>query len=139
MSDAAEMAQDLRAHLGLCEELLLMVERENQALRTSADSPAAEFAQLRKRLLPRLDGSLTRLRKHRMSWQRLDPAVRKQNPEVASLLRLNQDLIMKIIFLGRENEETLLRRGLLPPGQLPPPESQRPNFVSELYRRHSRS
>ena len=35
MSEPAEMARDLRAHLSLCEELLLMVERENQILRTS--------------------------------------------------------------------------------------------------------
>ena len=139
MSDAVEMARDLRAHLALCEELLLMVERENQLLHTpSTGASASDFARIRKSLLPRLDQSLTRLRKHRADWQRLNPAVRKQNPEIASLLRLNQDLSMKIIFLGRENEEALLRRGMIPPDQLPPAERQRPHFVSDLYRRHSR-
>jgi len=138
MSDPAEMARDLRAHLALCEELLLMVERENQALRTSPPRSCVEFSQLRKSLLPRLDQSLVRLRKHRADWQRLDPRVRKQNPEVASLLRLNQDLSMKIIFLGRENEETLLRRGMVPPTHLPAAERKRPHFVSDLYRRHNR-
>lgn len=139
MSDAAEMARDLRGHLGLCEELLLIVERENQLLHTpAAGLPASDFARFRAALLPRLDQSLTRLRKHRADWQRLDPATRKQNPEVASLLRLNQDLSMRIIFLGRENEEALLRRGMVPPNHLPPAERQRPHFVSDLYRRHSR-
>lgn len=139
MSDALEMARDLRGHLALCEELLLMVERENQLLQPGSTAvPAADFARFRKALLPRLDQSITRLRKHRADWQRLDPAVRKQNPEVASLLRLNQDLSMRIIFLGRENEEALLRRGMVPPQHLPPPERQRPHFISDLYRRHSR-
>ena len=117
MSDAAEMAHDLRSHLALCGELLLMLERENQALRISNRPPSAEFSRIRKNLLPRLDQSVVQLRKHRMDWQRLDPGVRKQNPEVASLLRLNQDLALKIIFLGRENEEMLLRRGLHPSSQ----------------------
>ncbi len=139
MSDAAEMARDLRAHLALCEELLLMVEREHQMLHAPGGSSPKEFAQLRKNLLPRLDQSVARMRKHRMDWQRLDPAVRKQTPEVCSLLRLNQDLSLKIILLGRENEETLLRRGMLPASQLPPAERQRPHFVSDLYRRHSRT
>src|SRR5437879_2209359 len=136
MSDPAEMARDLRAHLGLCEELLLMLERENQTLRISSGRPAVEFSQIRKVLLPRLDQSLTRLRKHRVNWQRLDPAVRKQNPEVASLLRLNQDLCLKIIFLGRENEEAILRRGMPPAPQSLPAARPRGHFVSELYRRH---
>jgi uncharacterized protein YaaN involved in tellurite resistance len=139
MSDPVEMARDLRAHLALCEELLLMVERENQSLRTASDSSQAfAFFQYRKQLLPRLDESLGRLKQHRMNWQRLPPAARQQNPEVASLLRLNQDLSMKIIFLDRENEQALLRRGMLPPNQLPPANRQRPHFVSDLYRRHSR-
>jgi hypothetical protein len=138
MSDAAEMAPDLRAHLALCEELLLIVEREHQMLHAPGGSSPIEFAQIRKNLLPRLDQSVARMRKHRMEWQRLDPAVRKQTPEVSSLLRLNQDLSLKIILLGRENEETLLRRGMLPASQLPPAERQRPHFVSDLYRRHSR-
>jgi hypothetical protein len=138
MSEAAEIARDLRGHLALCEELLLAVERENQMLRSSTGPSAVEFSQLRKSLLPRLDQSLAQLRKHRANWQRLDPAARKHNPEVSSLLRLNQELCMKIILLGRDNEETLLRRGLLPASQLPPAERQRPHFVSDLYRRTSR-
>lgn len=72
MSDPVEMARDLRAHLALCEELLLMVERENQSLRTASDSSRAfEFFHYRKQLLPRLDESLGRLKRHRMNWQRL--------------------------------------------------------------------
>jgi hypothetical protein len=135
MSDAPTIANDLRAHSALCEELLLLVERENQALREPQSSCAFEFYQQRKHLLPRLDESLAHVKKRRADWQRLDPATRRQNPEVATLIRSNQDLIMKIIMLDRENEQARLRHGLLPANQLPPANRQRPHYVTELYRR----
>ncbi len=135
MSDAPAIATDLRAHSALCEELLLLVERESQALREPQSSSAFEFYQQRKHLLPRLDASLAQVKKHRADWQRLDPATRRQNPEVATLIRSNQDLIMKIILLDRENEQARLRHGLLPANQLPPASRQRPHYVTELYRR----
>ncbi len=53
------------------------------------------------------------------------------------MLRQNQDLIMKIIVLDRENEQGLLRSGLLPDCQLPSANRQRPRFVADLYRRNS--
>ena len=42
---------------------------------------------------------------------------------------------MKIVLLDRENEQALLRRGLVPTTQLPSVNRQRPHFVAELYRR----
>jgi hypothetical protein len=137
MSDPAEMARDLRAHLALSEALLLIVEREGQMFRTPGPVSNFEYAQSRKNLLPQLDQSLARLKRHRIQWQRLDPETRKQNPEIASLLRLNQDLAMKIVVLDRENEQSLLRRGLLPANHLPPANRQRPHYVADLYRRNS--
>lgn len=138
MTDLVEAVSDLRAHLGLCQELLQLAERENQALREPEfGSSAFEFHQLRKVLLPRLDHSLAQMKKHRAAWQRLSPAQRQQNPEIAALLRQNQDLIMKVIVLDRENEQARLRRGLLPPGHLPPAARHRPHFVTNLYRRNS--
>jgi hypothetical protein len=137
MGDPAAMARDLRAHLALCEELLLLVERENQLLRTAGASPNFEFFQRRKALLPRLDASVTTLTKHRLAWQRLRPEARRHSPEISSLIRLNQDLIMKIIMLDRENEQVLLRRGLVPAQQVPLAGRPQPHFVAELYRRHS--
>ena len=139
MSDASTIASDLRAHSALGQELLLLAERENQALSEPQSSSAFEFYQQRKHLLPRLDESLARVKRHRADWQRLDPATRRQNPEVANLIRLNQDLIMKIIMLDRENEQARLRHGLLPANQLPPASRQRPHYVAELYRRGAKT
>ena len=137
MTATAEMINDLRQHEALCEELLAVVTSENGGRRGIDPVPAAETFRAKRELLPRLDQSVERLRAHRLHWQRLDPAERALHPEVAALLRQNQDLIMKIIVLDRENEQGLLRSGLVPARQLPSANRQRPHFVADLYRRNS--
>ncbi|MEY2411152.1 MAG: hypothetical protein QOF48_3822 [Verrucomicrobiota bacterium] len=135
MSDIAAIAADLRAHFALCEELLLLVERESHSLRDAGFATAFEFSQQRKDLLPRLAERVARVKSHRSTWQSIDAASRRQNPEVERLIRVNQDMIMKVILLDRENEQARLRQGLLPANQLPSASRQRPHYVSELYRR----
>jgi hypothetical protein len=70
-----------------------------------------------------------------VNWQKFSPDERARHPEIGMLLRQNQDLTMKIIVLDRENEQSLLRRGLVPARELPSVNRQRPHFVAELYRR----
>ena len=135
MNAAAAMVEDLRRHLALCQEVLALVERENQALRDTEKPPGFKTLQAKKDLLPRLNQSLNQIRQHRTTWQKVDPAERAQCPEVNALLRQNQDLIMKIIVLDRENEQGLLRQGLVPTPHLPPASRQRPHYVADLYRR----
>lgn len=132
---SATIATDLSDHLALCQEVLTLVERESVALSAGDEATRFEFFQARKALLPRLDESVARIKHQRLDWQRLPPAERARQPQVAGLLRQNQDLIMKILVLDRENEQQLLRRGLVPPKHLPAPERQRPHFVADLYRR----
>ena len=134
MKSAAKMGDDLRRHLALCQEVFSLVERENQSLREAGNGPELEMFQAKKDLLSRLNQSLNQIRQHRTTWQKLDPAERAQFPEVAALLRQNQDLIMKIIVLDRENEQVLLRKGLVPARHLPPANRQRPHYVADLYR-----
>lgn len=135
--DPAGLTQTLQSHLALCECLLAVVARENQALRGPGDYGAFDFYQQKKNLLPQLEQSLTSLRVGRAAWQQLGPAARAQQPGVAALLRSNQDLVMRIIMLDRDNEQALLRRGLVPPRHLPPVQRQRPHYVADLYRRHA--
>ncbi len=104
-------------------------------LRDPGKPAVFEFFQLKKTLLPRLNQSLDALRGHRVNWQKLGRDERARHPEIGMLLRQNQDLIMKIILLDRENEQTLLRRGLVPPRDLPSVNRQRPHFVAGLYSR----
>jgi hypothetical protein len=131
------ITRSLQEHLGVCQELLQATEQEGQALRRGGKPSLAEYYQRKKDLLPRFDQSLDGLRKHRVDWQQMSLEERARWPEVGILLRKNQDLTMKIIVLDRENEQVLLRRGLVPPRQLPAVNRQRPHFVADLYRRQA--
>ncbi len=131
------MLADLRAHQIVCRELLALAERESQALRQGQAAALHDVHQSRKPLLPRLSESLEKVRQHRILWQSLTAAERSGQPEIAFLVRQAQDLIMRVILLDRENEQGLLRRGLIPPREIPPAQQQRPHFVANLYRRHA--
>jgi len=139
MSSPQEIRDDLRKHFDLCQEVLAVVEKEGQTLRRSDNPSLYEFFQVKKTLLPRLNQSLDTLRKHRVQWQKFSLDERARHPDIGMLLRQNQDLTMKIILLDRENEQSLLRRGLVPPRELPSVNRQRPHFVAELYRRQGTS
>ena len=139
MSLPQEIIADLQARLDLCQELMGVIEREAQALRRADQPSLFEFYQLRKNLLPRLNQSLDTLRTHRANWQKFSQDERARHPEIGMLLRQNQDLTMKLIVLDRENEQSLLRRGLVPARELPSVNRQRPHFVADLYRRQGAS
>jgi hypothetical protein len=133
MADIAQLEKDLKAQLRLYLEILAIVEKENVALKQSDSN--AEAAAARKQVLPDLEASIEGLKKHRERWLKLAEPTRAKHPEIAGLLRQNQDVIMKIIVLDRENEQTLLRKGLVPPKHLPSAKRSQPHFVADLYKR----
>jgi len=135
MNPPPQIVEDLTSHFALTEELLQLAEREGQALRRADSSSLFEFYQTRKALLPRFTRSLETLRQHRVKWQKLPLDERAQFPQIPVLLRRSQDLTMKVIVLDRENEQLLLRRGLVPPREIPSVNRQRPHFVANLYKR----
>ena len=132
----AELIADLDQHQAICQELLTLVQGEGVALRNQeyADR-AAQFDQGRKSLLPTLVKSVEKLKQHRVRWQKLPAEERAKHPQIAIRLRQAQDELMKILNLDRENEQLLLRQGLVPPTQLPSVNRQRPHFVANLYAR----
>lgn len=129
----AQLQEDLQIHLSLCSKTLELVEAENRALRVEGVHRRPEFDQRRQALLPSLAHSVTKLRTHRLARQQSSPA--RLSDQCQGLLRQGQDVMMKIILLDRENEQAMLRRGLIPPTQLPSANRQRPHFVSDCYRR----
>jgi hypothetical protein len=133
MADIAQLEKDLKAQLRLYLEILAIVEKENVSLKQSDSN--AEAAAARKEVLPDLEASLAGLKKHRERWLKLAEPTRAKYPEIAGLLRQNQDVIMKIIVLDRENEQTLLRKGLVPPKHLPSAKRSQPHYVADLYKR----
>jgi hypothetical protein len=135
MNSITDISQDLRQHHALCQDLLAVVEREGIALRgPNLAAAAKEFYQTRKSLFPHLSEGVERLKQHRAVWQQLPPSERALHTEVTSLLRVVQDVIMKILMLDRENEQMFLRKGLVPPTHLPSLNRHRPHFVANLYR-----
>jgi hypothetical protein len=139
MTCLTDFIHDLKTHKNLCEDILKLVGNEHARLRSPDDAGGSELNSTRKKFLAQLTESLNKIREHRTSWLKIEPAVRQGHPEIAELLRENQNLIMRILVLDRENEQALLRKGLVPPRHVPPANRQRPHFVTSMYRRHSAS
>jgi len=137
MTCLSDLQRDLATHKNLCEDILVLVEGDNQRLRGSGEEAAPDSNPAKKKFLAQLTESLDKIREHRVAWLKLEPSVREGHPEIAELLRENQNLIMRILVLDRENEQALLRKGLVPTRHVPPANRQRPHFVSSMYQRHS--
>ena len=130
-----EIAESLRQHSRVCREILDAVEAEHRSLQEPEAISQFEPYQKRKVLLAKLSDSLQGVKKGRESWQKLSSNERATAGDLQRLMKESQDLIMKVIVLDRENEQALLRRGLVPTRKLPSVNRQRPHFVAELYRR----
>jgi len=137
MIDERELTSVLRENLALYGELWTLVQAERDRLMGDTVGSMTESIAAKKDLLPRLGESLDRLVRSREAWQSMDAAERARYPEVGVLMRQNQDLLMKILVLDRENEQALLRHGLVPPRELPSVNRQRPHFVAQMYRRQA--
>jgi hypothetical protein len=133
----AELTSHLRGYQALCDEALALTIRESQALAGNEDYEPFAFYQGRKALLSRLNDALNLLRTWRQAWQRLDPAERARYAEIKTLLQAVQDSLVKILVLDRENQQALLRRGLVPARQMPSFAGQQPHYAAQLYRRHA--
>lgn len=131
----SEILDLLRSNLSLYQDLLRIVGVENEDLRGASPPSLARSHGPKKDLLPRLVQSLDPLTRSRIAWQSMSPSERARFPEIGALVRQNQDLLMKIILLDRENEQALLRHGLVPARELPSVNRQRPHYVADLYRR----
>lgn len=134
---APDLLHDLRAFVGVCEELLQLSVREHQALNGGGKFAPEEFGGTRKDLLARLNQVLISVKNWRKAWQKENPAPGNRSPEVKALLDGLQQMIVKILQLDRENQQALLRRGLLPAREVPSYAPATSSFVSRLYSRHT--
>jgi hypothetical protein len=133
----SELPAQLRGFVLLCNEVLTLTGNENQALTAPDEYQPFEFFQGRKALLLKLDQALNLLPAWRRAWQQVDPAEREKYPEVKALIQTAQDALVRILQLDRENQQALLRRGLLPARHVPTFAAQQPHFASRLYRRYA--
>jgi hypothetical protein len=134
MSTPSELASALSGLHAVCTRILRVVEQEHAACRQGGRRGPADLAEgpadlaqapadlpwgpaelgKRKNFLAELTDSLDKIRECRMAWLRRDPSARHSSPETTELLRATQNLIMRILMLDRENEQALLRKGLIP-------------------------
>ncbi len=148
---ADSLFADLQAFARVCEQLLSLARNEHLALagrggldgkplphgRGSVAGNTAVFDEKRKELLPDIESLVKKFRRHRMAWQQISEARRQEFTELRQLFQNIQGLVMKILALDRENQQAMLKRGLVPVKNLPAAAAQQPHFVADLYRRNS--
>jgi len=91
----------------------------------------------RKALLLRLDEGLNLLRVWRKGRRQVGPAEQTRYSEVKLLLQTVQNTLVRILVLNRENQQALLRRGLVPARHVPSFAFQPPHYAARRYRRHA--
>lgn len=133
---AAALISDLRTFAGLCEEALALAQREHLALASPAAFDRREFDQRRTELLPEIESSLRKFRGHRPIWEQVPQSERERFEEPKRLFSNIQNLLMRVMVLDRENQQAMLKRGMVPVHHLPAV-AARPHYVSDLYRKNS--
>jgi hypothetical protein len=138
VNDVADaLIGDLRAFASVCQDILSLAMREHQALCGEGDYLPQEFYQERKTILPDVETLLEKFRSHRAVWQRVPAAQREQFQEMKFLFENIQNLVSRVMQLDRENQQAMLKRGVVPVKHLPSATRQQPHFVADLYRRNS--
>jgi hypothetical protein len=130
------LAAELRSYLLLCEDILNLAKNENQALTGQTSYQPSEFQQKRKKLLPNIELLLAKLRSRRLVWQQVPKPERERCTEITPLFQNIQDELMKVLLLDRENQQIMLRRGMVPASHLPAP-TPKANYVASVYHRHA--
>jgi hypothetical protein len=128
---------DLQSYLKLCEEIFALAVRENLALSGQSEYQPLAFHQMRKSLLPELETISVKLRRRRIVWQQAPASEREQCREAIPLFQGIQSLLTKMLLLDRENQQAMLRRGLVPVMHLPAAAARQPHYVANLYRRNA--
>ena len=117
--------------------MLLLAQKEAEALRQPGSFPAGRIQAERKELLARLEASSRAVAAQRSRRGQSNAPGCATRPELADLVQTTLDKIMRVLVMDRENEASLLRRGLLPPRALPRVEQSEPNFIALTYNRHA--
>lgn len=126
---------DLSKHLDTCKEVLKLLETENTILSGTGEIHWTDSIARHKALLSQLNENSAKLREHREKWLKLDPETRGKYVQISELIKQNQEVILKIIMLDRENEKLILRRGLLPPTKIPSLRPTSNSFLAALYKK----
>ena len=89
-------------HLGLCEDVHALLLEENTWLKTQNTAPEESLIERKKAILPKLDESLSNLK-------RLQPELFSPFDDSKKLVNESHSKLLQIFYLDRENEELLLK------------------------------
>lgn len=92
----------LREHLNICSELHALLLEESRLLRATNSTPDEQFLGRKRTFLPRLDGSLAKLKE-------LNENGTSFSREESELVEEGRRRLLQIMILDRENERLLLR------------------------------
>ena len=132
-----DLLRDLRALAAVGEEALALAAREHQALAGAGDYEPFESYRIRKDLLSRIEPLIIGIKHWRQLWQQISPLERRRCSDVIGVIQMIQDLLIRILQLDRENQQALLRRGLVPARHVTSCAAPPSNYVANLYRRHN--
>lgn len=134
---ADALTLDLQEFAGICEEVLSLAKREHQALAGQGDYRHLDFYEKRKTLLADIEVMLAKFSRHRATWRQISQSQREQFKDLKQQFHSIQGLMTRVMLLDRENQQTMLKRGLVPARHVPAAAAQRPHYVADLYRRNS--
>ena len=97
-----EPREVIKNHLSLCDEVYSMLLEENTWLKTQKTSPEESLLERKKAILPKLDESLSNLK-------RLQPELFSPFDDSKKLVSESHSKLLQIFYLDRENEELLLK------------------------------
>lgn len=139
MINTSEILKDVETHNDICRQLLDIVQQENRWLSSASDVEAPPPDQnLKESLSQNLSQSVSKIQAHRAALNdasKRHPETTK-DPTLQTAIQSATELIMKIVVIDRENEKLLMKRGMIPPGNIPSPYQYRPSEAVKAYQRN---
>ncbi len=132
-----EILIDVEYHNGICLKLLEIIQQENRWLSSPKDdgSQNPPDQKLKRTLLESLSDAVAKIQGHRaalLDTTKNNPDAPK-DPDVQAAIQSATDLIMKIVVIDRENEKLLMKRGMVPPENIPSSYQYRPADALKAY------
>ena len=134
---AGALTFDLQEFASICENALSLAKNEHQILAGQSNYQHLEFYEKRKTLLADIEEMLPKFRRHRTAWEQVSQSQRDHFTDLKRQFHNIQGLLTRVMLLDRENQQTMLKRGLVPAKHLPAAATQRPHYVADLYKRNS--
>jgi hypothetical protein len=134
---AGALNTDLLTFARVCEDVLSLAQREHQALSGPGAYDNQEFHQRRGQLLPNIESLVRKFRGHCVAWRQLPQSQRDRFEEMKRLFQTIQNLVMRVLVLDRENQQAMLKRGIVPVQHIPEAAARQPHYVADMYRKNS--